>query len=181
MLKLAIIGVEERARWAAANYLAKNKGFKRKDIREPIDDIMRKLYYWGEKHVRSEVKWAYYDAFYKLDHKIWVGHLERRILLSPSDIVVSDPRYVDEVLYLQNMGFTIIRLVVPLKSKQKPIGARLSNKFAYQKPEDGTVLIQEVFGKRELYKVDYSIYYDTKEHLAEELDRIVDLERSKIV
>jgi hypothetical protein len=132
-------------------------------------------YYQPHKRVKWEMRLKYYDAIYKIDNSIHVGHLLRILQRVPpeQDVVVPDVRYINEVQALVEAGFTVVRVTDGVG--YKPV--RMSG-LASAAP--GTVKLQEFYRRNaEAYSVSYSIVNEDLDKLRKSVDRVVDKERAK--
>jgi hypothetical protein len=179
VLRIAFVGTDQSEKIECAVYLHHTYHFRKIRLHDAVDDFVRKIYYFGRWR---KINWAQrnqiYDALYKLDNNIWVGYVEGKLNLTKLDVVIDDARYSSEVNRLRDLGFIIVRVTKP--SKVVDFGKSLGAKLQKQDIADGSVLIQETYGKKEVYKVDYSLYNDSKAAREEGLDRILELEHFEI-
>lgn len=181
-MRVVLVSQEPASCVAAAEYLRRHHGFKRVNLRDPIDEFIRKLHYYNQDHRRIpwHTRLRYWDALYEIEPDVLVGYVERRMRTTKVDVVTPDARYVNEVNFLKAIGYIVIRITSPAynkRDKSKTLPAMLQK----QQPNEGTVLLFEHFGKKDAYTVEYSIYNESKEALGRALDRIVELEKAKEV
>jgi len=172
-MRVAFVGKKAAGKTFAARYLATKYNFKHLSLKDPLYDILRKLYYYGEwKRISWEQEIKFYDALYKLDLNIWIGYLERRLRTTTMDVVVDDPRYINEVQALKELGFILIRIDAPEGERRGRIPAHLQDAAA------GSVALAEYFHKdiSAAYKTDYSITNTDKESTRKALDIILQKE-----
>lgn len=168
-VRIVFVGKSKAGKTWAADYLRRTHNFKKESFGDGISKVLRILYYYGpHQRIRWETKLRYYDAFYKLDHSVWSGYLERRLRTTTRNVVIDDPRYLDEVAVLKRLGFTVIRLVAPETRRKKRLEA-------YKWAADGLLAMHDLYSRdfNESVGVDYSIFNDTKEGTAKALDEIV--------
>jgi DNA-directed RNA polymerase subunit F len=170
-MKIALVGKNATSKRMVAVYLRDKYKFKRMPLSDGVTRLYRALYY-REKF--SRVPWEkrrkIYDALYEIDNQTWVHFLEKRLATEniKPNIIVEDARYITEVKYLQQLGFVIVRIDTP-DSKQRHISKALAGSGV------GTVLINEYFGADlTAYKVDYSIYNDTRQGTRKAVDSLVE-------
>lgn len=169
-IRIVFVGKSKAGKTWAADYLRREHKFKKVALNDGLLDVLRKLYYYGShQRIKWETRLLYYDAFYKIDNNIWVGYMERRLRRTTSDVVIDDPRYINEVTVLKGLGFTVIRLVAP--------EARRSRRLkAFKSAADGLLGVHDLYNRDfdSTVGVDYSIYNDTKEGTRLALDKIVE-------
>lgn len=156
--RLAFVGKPAAGQTSAAVYLKRSHGFKRIRLMQGVTRICKMLY-WYKAYERPpwEKKRAIYDALYKIDNNIWITYVKHRLETTTEPIVIDDAKFVNEVLQLKELGFTIIRVNSSLKHRSKSIGRFLGKDIL-----PGTVVMTEYFNRdpTETLKVDYSIYHD---------------------
>jgi len=169
-VRIVFVGKSKVGKTWAADYLRRTHNFKKIALNDGLLDVLRKLYYYGDhQRIRWETRLLYYDAFYKIDPNIWAGYMERRLRVTTRDVVIDDPRYLNEVAVLKGLGFTVIRLVAP--------EARRSRRLkAYKSAADGLLGIHDLYNRdfNNSVGVDFSIYNETKEDTGKTLDNIVE-------
>jgi hypothetical protein len=168
-IRIAFIGKSKAGRTWAADYLRSTHKFKKLSLGEGVTRTLRILYYYGSfKRIPWETRIRVYDALYKIDPEIWIGYMERKLRTTTRDVVIDDPRYLNEVATLKDLGFTIIRLTAPEVRRQR----RLSN---VKTASPGVLLLHEWFNHDflEVAGVDYSVYNETKDGTRKALDEII--------
>lgn len=143
-MRVVLIGNSQTLRTRTSQYLVKNHGFKSKRMAEDLYSFIGKMI--GREKYNYKIKWesliTFYDAIYKVDPTLWVGHMEKRLRMSSDDsnIVIDDARFVSEVQKLRELGCVIVRIQLNQASVQhlyKNVG-KLS----------GTAIIDEWFGEK---------------------------------
>ena len=92
--------------------------------------------------------------------------MERRLRKLTRGVVVDDPHYINEVEYLQRLGFIVVRIDMRTNNKIA-IGRALLDSSA------GTVLLQEHFGNPPAYKADYVLTVSDRKGLYSALDGLM--------
>lgn len=173
-VKIALISGTLQPLSSISRFLRVNRGFKHMRLDDALTTYLRTVY--GRsfyRHMNYVKRIAFYDELYKLDNNIHINHLLGRFSTTARDIVISDIRYVNELLALQNIGFTIVRLTTT-RTKFRGISIKgLGHSTA------GTIALQEAYGKLEPYSVPYSIMYEDRTRAFELVDRIIEKERAK--
>jgi hypothetical protein len=168
-IKIVFVGKSKSGRTWAADYVRAKYHFKKMSFGQGVARIHRILYYYGTfKRVPWEQKLGVYDALYKIDPTVWIGYLERRLRTTTRDVVVDDPRYLNEVTALKGLGFTVIRLTAPETRRR-----RFVKNIKAAAP--GLLVIHEMFNHDflETAGVDYSIYNETKDGTRKALDEVI--------
>lgn len=169
-VRIVFVGKSKAGKTWAADYIRREYNFKKIAFNDGLLEILRKLYYYeSHQRIKWETRLRYYDAFYKVDPNVWAGYLERRLRTTTRDVVVDDPRYLNEVAVLKGLGFVVIRLVAP--------EARRSRRLkAFKSAADGLVAVHDLYNRDfdSTVGVDFSIYNDTKESTRLALDGIVE-------
>lgn len=168
-MRIVLVGKTVKSISAANTYLTKNHRFKGWGLDDPLDEFIKKIYYFHNfAKIRWEQRLRFYDALYKVDPDIWVKYLSGRLAKSDSNIVVQNARYISEVKYLQNLGFTVVRIVT-----NNPRG-NMGHTVLDAAP--GTVVLNEYFNSSTSggYRVDYSVQGDTKNGIEMGLDSVVE-------
>ena len=171
MIRLVLVGKKAVGKSFCADYLEDNWGIKKIGLDEPLQEFVRKVYYYAKyKKMPWEQKLRMYDALYKLDPNMWVTYLEGRLKTTTRDVVVHDPRYISEVQYLQTLGFVVVRVLTPEDSRKRRIGKSLLDAAA------GSVILHEYFNSdpTQGYNVDFTIVNDTRENARKSLDIIME-------
>lgn len=169
MTKIALVGKKATGKTFVAFYLKRHYGFKMVRIMDGVSKMMRYFYLYG-KHQRP--KWEkridLYDALYKIDPDIHINYLLRRLATTTNDVVVDDVRYINELVKLRELGFTIIRIAAP-EIRRRKVGATVRG------AGKGTLVLQEYYGSdtTAAYSADFSIYNDTREGTRISIDKIV--------
>jgi hypothetical protein len=174
-VRIVFVGKSKAGKTWAADYLRRQHGFKKVAFNDGLLDVLRKLYYYvPRQRIRWETRLRYYDALYKVDPNIWAGYMERRLSTTLSDVVIDDPRYLNEVAVLKGLGFTVIRLVAPEDRRKKRLEA-------YKWAAEGLLSVHDRYNRDfdASIGVDFSIYNETKEGTRKALDEIV--QRLKIL
>jgi hypothetical protein len=176
-MKIALIGKRANDRVLVAFYLQQRHGFKPVRISDGVTKLMRFFYVWA-KHQKPpwERRMDIYDALYKLDNRIHIDYLLRRMDTTTMHVVVDDVRYLSELKRLKEEGWIIIRVSSP--AKKRHIGKTLLHS------DSGTVVLNEYFGNTDLaeYRADYSIYIESREATKRAVDQIIlDIEGSNPV
>jgi len=169
-VRIVLVGRRFAGKTWAADYLRYHHGFKKEALNDGLLKTLRNLYYYGShKRIAWETRLRYYDAFYKVDPNVWVGYLERRLRTTTRDVVVDDPRYLNEVAVLKTLGFRVVRIVAPEARRRR----RLS---AYKWASEGLLGVHDLYNRDfdESAGVDYSVYNEDKESTRKSLDKIVE-------
>jgi hypothetical protein len=169
-IRIAFVGKNKSGRTWAADYLRSQHNFKKLSLNEGVDRMVRIFYYYGDhKRVPWERRLLMYDALYKVDPNIWIGYLERRLRTTTRDVIVDDPRYINEISALKDLGFTVIRLTAPETRRRRYLKG-------IKNAEPGTLAVHELFNRNflETAHIDYSIYNETKEGTRKALDDIIE-------
>jgi hypothetical protein len=181
MIRIAFVGRKAAGKTFAAFYIKRQYGFKMMRISEGVTKFMRYMYLYGKnERPRWEKRLDIYDALYKIDKRIHIGYLLRRLEVTTNNVVVDDVRYISELRELREQGFTIIRIAAP-ETRRRKIGSTVRN------AEAGTIALAEYFNKDETaaYNADYSIYNETRDGTRRALDKIIkellDREASEVV
>lgn len=173
-IRIAFVGKKATGKTYAAHYLYKQYGFKHLRMVDATHRILKWFYkYRPYQRIKWERQIEFYDALYKLDNDIHIDHILRRLETTTRDVVIDDPRYINEVRKLKEAGFIIIRLNMKESRRIRLAGVA--------KAAPGTVKLNEYFSAgSDSYPVDYSIINENKESLYLLLDNIVERERAKI-
>ena len=170
-MKIALVGKKKAGRTFIAQYLKNKYKYKKWALNDGVSRIYKLLYDWHNwEQVPWETKMEVYDFFYAKDNDVWVKFLSRRLEKTESNIVIDDVRYINEVKYLQKLGFIIIRVTAPEDRRiphiSKQLGPRAST---------GTVVLNEYFNvdKTESYQVDYSIHNITRDDTRLAVDNLI--------
>jgi hypothetical protein len=169
-IRIVLIGKSKSGRTWAADYIRAKHHFRKMSLGDGVTRIQRILYYYGTfKRVPWERKLEVYDALYKIDPTVWIGYLERKLRTTTANVVVDDPRYLNELSALKELGFTVIRLTAP-ETRRK----RFSSNTKAASP--GLLVLHEMFSRDflETAGVDYSIYNETKDGTRKALDEIIE-------
>lgn len=95
---------------------------------EGLQEVLRKVYPVQKyKHLPWETKYRLYNAMHSVDPDIWSNYLESRINQTSIDMVVEDPRYLNEVKMLQRHNFHFIRVTVDLGGTKYVKSLRLNS------------------------------------------------------
>ena len=168
-VRIALVGKHKSGRTWAADYLRSQHKFKKMAFSDGLHVVIKRLYGYGIKErVRWETGVRIYDALYAVDKTIWCGYIGKLIDMTTLDIVIDDPRYLNEVQFLKDKGFTIVRIVAP--------EARRTRKLQmYKKAGAGLLDIYDLYSRdfNATAGVDYSIYNDDKESTRKALDKLV--------
>lgn len=168
-IRIVLVGKSKAGRTWAADYVRVHHHFRKMSLGEGVTRIHRILYYYGTfKRVPWEQKLEVYDALYKIDPTIWIGYLERKLSTTTSNVIVDDPRYLNEVSALKALGFTVIRITAPETRRR-----RFVKNVKAAAP--GLLVLHEMFSHDflETAGVDYSIYNETKDGTRKALDEII--------
>jgi hypothetical protein len=173
-LKIAFIGKKAVGKSFAADYLVKNRTFKRMRLEDGITKFIRYMYaYRPHQRVKWETRYEMYNALYKIDNEIFIDYLLRKLETVTMDVVVDDAKYLNEVDKLKKAGFIIVRISSPRGVTRFP-GAKTAS--------SGYLSMYEYFGTNFDYiSVDYSIMNENRDKTKLMLDRIVDKERAKLL
>lgn len=167
MRKILLVGKRKQTITWASIYLRDKHEFKRLRLLDGVNRIVRAIYGPGRYYDYPwEKRFKLYNAFYRNDPDVWVKYLERRLDYISRDVVVDDPHYTDEVNYLTQLDFIVVRIHVDTE-KRVAVGRALLDS------EPGTVLLQEHFGNVPAYKVDYSISAKDRYDLYWSLDNLL--------
>lgn len=172
-LRIALVGKKATGKTYAAHYLYKHHGFKHLRMVDATHRIIKWFYkYRPYQRIKWERQLEFYDALYGLDPDIHVDHILRRLQTTTRDVVIDDPRYINEVRKLKEAGFIIVRLNMQENKRLRLAGMQSAN--------PGTVKLNEYFAAgSDAYPVDYSIINENKETLYQLLDSVVERERAK--
>lgn len=170
-VRIAFVGKHKAGKTWAADYLRSAHNFKKLSMANGVHEIIKKVYGYGVKQrVNWETSVRFYDVLYNLDPTIWCGYMGRILSTTTRDVVIDDPRYLNEVQFLKGLGFSIIRIVAP--------EARRTRKLQmYKKAGAGLLDIHDLYSRdfNAAAGVDYSIYNDSKESARKSLDHIVEV------
>jgi dephospho-CoA kinase len=113
-LRIAFAGKMQVGKTTAADHLVRHHGFAKHALADPIKEVARSDFDWdGSKDERGRrllqeigtVGRAY-------DRDLWLRRLARRLAEeAPARVVVDDVRLEREVAFLEELGFTITRIV----------------------------------------------------------------------
>lgn len=172
-VRIAFVGKKSVGKTYAAHYLYKRYGFKHLRMVDATHRVIKWFYkYRPYKRIKWERQIEFYDALYALDPDIHIDHILRRLETTTRDVVIDDPRYINEVKKLKEAGFIIIRL--NMRETKRVRLAGISN------ASSGTVKLNEYYAAgSDAYPVDYSIINENRESLFHLLDNIVEKERAK--
>lgn len=162
---IAFIGLNHTAQTACAEYMKRQYSFKRLNMDDALKRFLRTSYWYENwKNISFKQKLSFYDAVYKVDPEIFINYVRGRMELSKKDTVIYDVRYLNEVKALQDMGFTICRVIKPVKDLQ--VGKYVKN------AETGTVGLSIAYDRRfsANHKVEHSINYTTKANVGPLVD-----------
>jgi dephospho-CoA kinase len=168
-IRVAFVGKSKAGKTWAADFLRRQRGFKKLSLNDGLRQILRKLYYYEtHKTINWQTRVLYYDALYKIDPDIWVGYMERRLRTTTRDVVIDDVRYLNEVARLKELGFVIIRIVAPENKRTRRLNA-------YRSATSGLVDMHDLYARdfNETAGVDFSIYNDSKDATRASLDDII--------
>jgi dephospho-CoA kinase len=169
-IRIVFVGKSKAGKTWAADYLRRVHGFKKIAFAEGLAYILRKFYpYDAYQRVRWETRVKYYDAWYKIDPNIWATYMERRLHLTTRNVVIDDPRYINEVVSLKRQGFTVIRIVAPEAQRTRRLKSVKSG-------DVGLLAVHDLYNRdfNASVGVDYSIYNDTKDGTRKALDEIIE-------
>lgn len=145
MLRIALVGKSKRANVWVGNYLKEKYKFEHKRLGEPVEKFVQQTHWYlgvgRGKAFPWERKLEIYDFLYKMEPEIWVKHMEWRLEKQRKPVVVSDVRYINELLYLREMDFKIIRVQAINKSLPR-ISKALGKESA-----PGTLALAELYAK----------------------------------
>ena len=168
-IRIAFIGKNKSGRTWAADYLRVQHGFKKLSLGEGVTRILRILYYYEtHKRIPWEQRLLVYDALYKIDPDVWIGYMERKLRTTVRDVVIDDPRYINELKVLKDLGFIVIRLTAPETRRSRFLKGIKS-------ASPGALTMHEQFNRNflEIAGVDYSIYNESKDGTRKALDEIL--------
>lgn len=169
-VRIVFVGKSKSGKTWAADYLRSQHNFKKLAFADGLNDVLRKLYYYGtHQRIRWETRLRYYDALYKVDPNIWAGYMERRLRTTTRDVVIDDPRYLNEVAVLKPLGFTVIRLVAPESRRKRRLEAA-------SWAADGLLAVHDLYNRdfNSTVGVDFSIFNVSKDDTRKTLDSIVE-------
>lgn len=113
-LKIAVMGQMRAGKDTVAKLLMQQHKFIELKFSDGITDIIRQFYpdAWQlgkPRHYYQQIG----QSLRELDRDVWVKHLGRRLdMLSPvNDVIVTDVRQQNEVEFLQEQGFILIKVV----------------------------------------------------------------------
>lgn len=169
-VKIVLVGKSKTGKTWVANYLRVNHGFKHVKFRSILDRFIKAVYeYRGYQQVKWLDRLKFYDAWYKIDPNIWIGHIEYRLGTTYVDVVIDDPRYINEVARLKELGFYVVRITAPPTLRNRYLqGAK--------KAEKNLLVLHEIYNKDfdASVGVDFSIHNDDKAVTRRLLDDLVE-------
>lgn len=168
MIRILLVGKRKQPITWASIYLRDKHKLSRLRLLDGVSRIVKLIYgpirYYDYPW---EKRFNVYNALYRHDKEVWVKYLvERRLGKLSRNVVVDDPHYTNEVNYLAQQGFIVVR--INMETDLKPTIGR-----ALLDSEPGTVLLQEYFGNMPAYKVDYSISATDRYTLYRALDELM--------
>lgn len=140
MYVIGIVGFIGSGKNTAGDFLVKNNGFVRDSFAKPLKDIVAILFSWPRhllegdtvesRQWREEVdlfwskrlgipnltpRWVlqYFgtEVFRRSFHEdIWIASLERRLQNQNENVVITDVRFINEMMAIKNIGGHIIRV-----------------------------------------------------------------------
>ncbi len=125
-LKIAVMGQMRAGKDTVAKLLMQQHNFIELKFSDGITDIIRQFYpdAWQlgkPRHYYQQIG----QSLRQLDKDVWVKHLGRRLdRLSPvNDVIVTDVRQQNEVEFLQEQGFILIKVVADEAARLQRIAA----------------------------------------------------------
>lgn len=170
-IKIALVGKKATGKSRIAVYLVRKHHFKNIKMQGGIDRLIH-IFYSLKKSERPywETRWGFYDALYKVNPNIHIEYLKRRLELSTMPrIVVDDPRYVNEVKELRDLGFTIVRVNTPDGTRQRRIPRGM------REAAEGSVKLTEYFTRdpSKSYIVDFNIINENWDDTKASVDDLI--------
>lgn len=161
-VNIAFVGLNTKAQTACSEYLVHKCNFKRLDLDTPLRDWARRMYGYGQ-HTKLPVNELrkLYDSVYRYDNNIFLGYFGTRFDSTEADVVVTDVRYLNELEFLKNKGFHIVRVTSEITNKPK-ISTYIEG------AEKGTVALSMMYDKSfaRSYDVDYSLHFTNMGNLS---------------
>ena len=173
MIRILLVGKRKQPITWAAIYLMNKHHLARFRMLDGVRRVIKLLY--GPIRYYDfpwEKRFNVYNAMYRSDPEVWAKYMERRLRKLSRGVVVDDPHYINEVEYLQRLGFIIVRIDMRTDLKIA-IGRALLDS------EVGTVLLQEHFGNPPAYKADYVLSVSDRQGLYRALDEL--MEKLKLI
>jgi len=168
MIRILLVGKRKQTITWASTYLRDKHKLSRLRLLDGVKRIVHLIYGTNRYYDYPwEKRFSVYNSLYRLDPEVWVKYLvERRLGKLSRNVVVDDPHYINEVNYLAQQGFIVVRINVDTDKKPRPGRALLDS-------EAGTVLLQEYFGTMPAYKIDYNISATNRYTLYRALDDLM--------
>jgi len=111
-MRIGFCGKSGSGKTAAAEMIRERYGATILSFASPLKSVVSQLYPAAGASERRQRHQEIGALLRSYDSTIWVANLLRRLGDSP-DAVVDDVRYPNEVVALQDCGFTIIRIIRP--------------------------------------------------------------------
>lgn len=166
-LRIAFVGMNDRAQTACAEYISHKYLFKRVNMDEGLRYFLTKMYgYKSHRKVTIKERRAFYDSIYKIDPEIFISHIKLRVKLSEKDLVIFDVRYLNEMKALQELGFKIVRVTAPTRPH---VGVYVNSTIP------GTVALASMYDKSFAFKnnVEYSVHFTGRLGLPATIDPLL--------
>ena len=119
-MRIALSGLKRSGKDTIGSYLIQNYGCKRFAFADEVKRLARELF--PEEFVQNDkpvdlLQWLG-NTMRQRNPDVWINKLSTMIQLinePVSNIVVTDVRYPNEVQALKNLGFTIVKVQVPVE------------------------------------------------------------------
>lgn len=119
-MRIALSGLKRSGKDTIGNYLIQNYACKRYAFADEVKRLAKELF--PEEFVQNDkpvdlLQWLG-NTMRQRNPDVWINKLSTKILLTKDpvpNIVVTDVRYPNEVQALKNLGFTIVKVQVPVE------------------------------------------------------------------
>ena len=119
-MRIALSGLKRSGKDTIGSYLIQNYGCKRFAFADEVKRLARELF--PEEFVQNDkpvdlLQWLG-NTMRQRNPDVWINRLSTKILLTKDpvpNLVVTDVRYPNEVQALKNLGFTIVKVQVPVE------------------------------------------------------------------
>ena len=108
-MKIAICGPICSGKTYLSDYLSKHYNLEKYSFGDKVKDIATDLYKMDYKD--RPLLQTISDKMKEIDPDIWAKYIVRKIK-NVDNIIIDDLRFVNEARYLQELGFTIIKLTI---------------------------------------------------------------------
>lgn len=119
-MRIALSGLKRSGKDTIGSYLIQNYGCKRFAFADEVKRLAKELF--PEEFVQNDkpvdlLQWLG-NTMRQRNPDVWINMLTTKILLTKDpvpNLVVTDVRYPNEVQALKNLGFTIVKVQVPVE------------------------------------------------------------------